>query len=187
MGKRKQTKPEPAPDPDARRRALMRRVSAENPSGEDVAALAALMRSEPERWRNTGNMIELAAQLFIDSFQTSEMEKEILRYKCERMKADLGEETDGAMERAMIDHVVLCWLRLGVMQQQYSRVTSDGITLTMGLFWEKRLSSAQKRFDDACVSLARVRKLNRPKVRNLVNIGEEKLDMTAGIRKATGR
>jgi len=36
------------------------------------------------------------------------------------------------------------------------------------LFWEKRLTAAQKRFDQATVSLARVRKLLQgPRVKNL--------------------
>ena len=33
------------------------------------------------------------------------------------------------------------------------------ITLTLGAYWEKRLTAARKRFDRACESLERVRKL----------------------------
>jgi hypothetical protein len=33
-------------------------------------------------------------------------------------------------------------------------------TLTLGMYWEKRLSAAQRRFTRACETLARVRKLS---------------------------
>ena len=38
---------------------------------------------------------------------------------------------------------------------------SQLITLTLGMYWEKRLSAAQKHFTRACETLARVRKLSR--------------------------
>jgi hypothetical protein len=43
--------------------------------------------------------------------------------------------------------------RLNAMKQS--------ITLTLGMYWEKRLSAAQRRFTRACETLARVRKLSR--------------------------
>jgi hypothetical protein len=37
----------------------------------------------------------------------------------------------------------------------------QSITLTLGMYWEKRLSASQKRFTRACESLTRVRRLMR--------------------------
>jgi hypothetical protein len=34
-------------------------------------------------------------------------------------------------------------------------------TVTMGIYWEKRLTAAQKQFTRACETLARVKKLSR--------------------------
>ncbi len=69
------------------------------------------------------------------------------------------------MEMVLIDVAVLAWLQLGLIQQQYSGVwvTDGGISFERGIFWEKRLSAAQRRFERAIVSLARVRKLIKPK------------------------
>lgn len=184
MRKKKQTAIEKPPDPQEQRRALIRRVSTKDANTEDVIAFGALMRSEPDQWKKTGNMIDQAAEHFIDSLSTNDMTKEIIRFRCERLRADLREDTDGPLEHLMIDHAVMCWLRLGIMQQHYTKATGGSLSIALALLWEKRLSSAQKRFDNACVSLARTRKLMRPKASNQVLIGELNFDPCAGIKKA---
>ncbi|HKA20441.1 MAG TPA: hypothetical protein VKN18_19295 [Blastocatellia bacterium] len=47
------------------------------------------------------------------------------------------------------------------IDQFYTAVFSgkEGVTFERGMFWERRLTLAQKRFDQATVSLARVRRL----------------------------
>jgi len=52
-------------------------------------------------------------------------------------------------------------MQLSIVELQYSHVMKQSITLTLGIFWEKRLSAAQRRFTRACETLARVRKLSR--------------------------
>ncbi|MBL8191832.1 MAG: hypothetical protein JNK38_27720 [Acidobacteria bacterium] len=71
-----------------------------------------------------------------------------------------------------VDVAVLAWLRLGMIEQQYTNQFSGSITLTAGIFWEKRLTAAHKRFVNACANLAKVRKLQRPKTRNQLSIAQ---------------
>ena len=52
-------------------------------------------------------------------------------------------------------------LKLNLVELSYSGTMKQSITLTLGMYWEKRLSAAQKRFTRACETLARVRKLSR--------------------------
>src|SRR5262249_46567451 len=72
----------------------------------------------------------------------------------------------------LIDVAVFAWLRLSLIEQQYTSMygSREGISLAQGVFWEKRLSAAHKRFEAACVNLARVRKLLRPKIKNQLNV-----------------
>jgi len=65
------------------------------------------------------------------------------------------------LEQLLIQHAALCWLRLTLAELSYSSSMKGSITLTLGLYLEKRLSMAQKRFTRACETLARVRKLSR--------------------------
>lgn len=60
-----------------------------------------------------------------------------------------------------IQHAALSWLKLSLVELHYSHTMKQSITLTHGVFWEKRLTAAQRRFTRACETLARVRKLSR--------------------------
>ena len=46
-------------------------------------------------------------------------------------------------EQLLIQQAALCWLKLNVIQLQYSNAMKQSITLTLGMYWEKRLSAAQ--------------------------------------------
>jgi len=65
------------------------------------------------------------------------------------------------INRGRLRQAALCWLKLNVIELQYSNVMKQSITLTLGMYWEKRLTAAQRRFARACETLARVRKLSR--------------------------
>jgi hypothetical protein len=65
------------------------------------------------------------------------------------------------LEQLLIQHAALCWLKLTLAELAYSGVMKGSITLTLGLYMEKRLSMAQKRFTRSCETLTRVRKLSR--------------------------
>jgi hypothetical protein len=60
-------------------------------------------------------------------------------------------------------------------------VMKQSITLTLGIFEEKRLSAAQRRFAHACETLARVRKLSRhtPALQlNIATSGGQQVNLT---------
>ncbi len=65
------------------------------------------------------------------------------------------------LEKLLIQDAALSWLKLSLVELHYAHVMKQSITLTLGIFWEKRLSAAQRRFTRACETLARVRKLSR--------------------------
>ena len=70
-------------------------------------------------------------------------------------------------------HTTLCWFRLSMLELRYTSVMRKSITLTLGAYWERRLTAAQKRFNRAYESLERVRKLSArvPKVQ--INVAAE--------------
>jgi len=74
---------------------------------------------------------------------------------------ELGYVGAPILEQLLIQDATLSWLKLSIIELQYSTVMKQSITLTLGIFWEKRLSAAQRRFTRACETLARVRKLSR--------------------------
>jgi hypothetical protein len=87
------------------------------------------------------------------------------------LRAALGHKTAPALEQALIDHACVCWLRLAAMEVRYSCIVNANNTLVQVEHAEKRLTEAQKRFNRACESLARVRRLSAPKVQ--INVATE--------------
>lgn len=74
------------------------------------------------------------------------------------MRADMGYEGASAVERSLIEHVCLCWLRLYATELRYE-VNMKEATLAQGEFWEKKLSANQLRYLRSIETLARVRRL----------------------------
>jgi hypothetical protein len=75
----------------------------------------------------------------------------------------------------------LCWLKLNLVELSYSNTMKQSITLTLAIYWEKKLSAAQRRFTRACETLARVRKLssNVPALQlNIAASGGQQVNVT---------
>lgn len=142
--------------------AIIKRVNRENPSADDLLAFRKLTTEKPEMWIVLGDMMMQAREHYITSLKTAALNKETMRLHIEDMRKNLASENDGKLEKLLIDQVIFCWVRLSIIEQQYTTVMKESHTLTMGIYWEKRLSAAHKRYQKACESLARVRKLTRP-------------------------
>lgn len=76
------------------------------------------------------------------------------------MRDELGDDAASALERSLIQHVVLCWLRLHDCELRYHMVMGDNPTVTQAMYWEKKLSANQGRYLRACETLAKVHRLN---------------------------
>jgi hypothetical protein len=89
------------------------------------------------------------------------------------LKKELGSEEAPLLEQLLIQQAALCWLKLNLVELSYSGTMKQSITLTLGIYWEKRLSAAQRRFTRACETLTRVRKLSRNTPALQVNIAAQ--------------
>jgi len=70
-------------------------------------------------------------------------------------------ENPSEAERLLARHAALCWIRLAEAEIQHAARTSGAHTLTGGAYWDKRLTTAQRRFTRACETLERVRMMRR--------------------------
>ena len=93
----------------------------------------------------------------------------------------MGWEVAPPLERLLIEHVALCWLRVQCVEQRYAQIMAKSITLEQGRYWESRLSASQRRYLRATETLARVRKLRLPPVQ--VNIGEKQVNVVGGSER----
>jgi hypothetical protein len=80
--------------------------------------------------------------------------KECWNRRIQVVKKDLGSDGAPMLEQLLIQQAALCWLKLNLVEISYSGTMKQSITLTLGQYWKKRLSAAQRRFSRACQTLA---------------------------------
>jgi len=134
---------------------------AETAKGEKYShALDALKRfidANPELCKSAeGLAMQLQGGLllcgFIESGQTDTIAKE-----CDLMREELGYSAAPAIERPLIDYVVVCWLRLMI----WERKSTWAKTWAEEKLLSNRVDKLGRRYTRAIESLARVRKLTR--------------------------
>jgi hypothetical protein len=144
-------------------RALLDKTNKEHPNPKDVKALSDLLSGNRklELWRDTASAGYLAEVMVLQNAHATAALKECWKHRLQALKKDLGYDGAPMLEQLLIQQAALCWLKLNLVELSYSNTMKQSITLTLGIFWEKRLSAAQRRFTRACETLARVRKLSR--------------------------
>ena len=144
-------------------RALLDKTNKEHPNPKDLKALSDLLSDNRklELWRDIASAGYLAEIMVIENAHATAGLKECWKHRLQVLKKDLGYDGAPMLEQLLIQQTALCWLKLNLVELSYSNTMKQSITLTLGVYWEKRLSAAQKRFTRSCETLARVRKLSR--------------------------
>lgn len=151
---------------------LLDKTNKENPHPKDVSALSDLLSDNRrlELWRDVASAGFLAELMVIENARATPAVKECWKHRLQVLKKDLGSDGAPMLEQLLIQHIALCWLRLTLAELAYSNVVKGSITLTLGLYMEKRLSMAQRRFTRACETLTRVKRWSRNTPALQVNI-----------------
>jgi hypothetical protein len=162
---------------------LLDRTNKEHPRPQDVKALSDLLHDNQslELWRTVYSAGHFAEHAIIENAPAVPGVKECWRQRLSSLRKELGYVGAPMLEQLLIQHAALCWLKLNLVELQYSSVMKQSITLTLGVYWEKRLTAAQRRFTRACETLARVRKLSRntPALQfNIATTGGQQVNLT---------
>lgn len=142
----------------------------------DQAQLELAFRDNPTLWRIVGDMILQTENNLIENMSNQVVVHAAMKRGVKELREKLGHKDAPAMEQMLIDQVVISWLNVNWIQRSYDRNMSQAITLTAGMYWEKRLTMAQARYTKALETLAKVRRLS--KVTPLqVNIGGQQINV----------
>lgn len=136
---------------------LCEALAKDEPSAEARAYVDARLVADPEEWRVSGDLMKEAFDAAFKGFWLGYVTKASVRHGAELLKQELGYGEAPAAERVLIDHAVLCHVRLGMVEHLYSRNTLNRMDIAE--HWERRLTMAQRRFTRAVTTLARVRAL----------------------------
>jgi len=131
-----------------------------NPKEEDIKALREFMRDDASIWQTYGDWARQSEIVILNEyFETSGFLLETVKKKLTNLRDELGWQDAAEIEKLLIRQVCLTWLRLYYVERQHHQATSGSHSLTQGIYWDKRLTVAQKRHLKAVESLAKVRKI----------------------------
>ncbi len=139
---------------------FVERTNQPNPNPEDLALLEKVFDSMPSLHRSNGN---LQKHIFDEIFKNATAHSAFIRSAAERrieeMKTELGYETSTFLEQMLIDEVLMRWLRLQVSDREHKNTTNNAHSVSLGMYAEKRLHLAQKRYLRSVETLSKVRKM----------------------------
>ncbi len=176
-----------APLPSTKQEAiaeLRRHLGAMDPSKphpEAVARVAAVLDLYPEVWRAVADLHETVRAHLIDAMTPpGSLIREAITRNATAMRDSMGYRDAPPLERGLIEHATIAWLRLQNTEDHYTRMLSQSIPVSQADWWERRLSAAQKRYLRAVETLARVRRLTRPAALQ-VNIGARQVNVVGDV------
>ena len=139
---------------------IINATNKEKPKENDVEALHKLFEEKPQIWQELTDLAEsVQNRILSESFSSSVMLKESYKKRLALMRDNLGWSEASEIERILIEQVCLNWLRLNLLESIHFTKTTGNHSSEHGIYWEKRLSGAQRRYLRAGESLAKVRKL----------------------------
>jgi hypothetical protein len=155
---------------------LMAKVDRDKPDPKALQQFRSMLDTKPQVARALCNLVQQNADKVLKTIVSGTLAFEAMTRDMRWMREDMGYTTAPELERTLIDHVVLCWLRLQRAELAYTQVFGATVTLEQARHWERKLAATQTRYLRACETLARVRRLSRSAPLQ-VNIGAQQVNV----------
>lgn len=138
---------------------LFKATNEPEPSEADKKLLQEHFTENPLLWRQIADLSGRVENSVIEKFSDSHLVRESYRFKLTAMRDSLGWNDSTEIEKILIEQVCLNWLRHNFLESVHFEKTQASHSTETGLYFDKILTGAQKRYLRACESLAKVRKL----------------------------
>jgi hypothetical protein len=141
--------------------ALLERANKTNARPADVQKLTRFLgENEAENlWRRVAGVCRTAESSLLGDDRIPAGLRECWKRRMAALRRELGHADAPQMEKLLIEHAVVCWLRLNLIETFNAQILNQNVSLIKATFWEKRLVTAQQRFTRAVETLAKVRTL----------------------------
>ncbi|MBY0457717.1 MAG: hypothetical protein K2V38_10295 [Gemmataceae bacterium] len=121
-----------------------------------------------------GNLAREAMERLVAAWSgNSPVTREATLRKLDELRAELSGPNPSALEKLLVERVVATWLHLYHLEGGYA--SKESMSLSVGLYYQKCLTAAQKRYLAALKGLAEVRRLALPVLQ--VNIAKKQVNM----------
>lgn len=160
---------------------VLRHTDKDRPTRGQLDELQRTLARHQGSWKLLGNLTETVRGQILDTVATDWLSREGVRGEAEELKRDLGYADASALERLHIDQVVTCWLHLQAVRLSYGHTELEALrdpgsapTFKQAEHRERQLEAAQRRFERASTTLAKIRKLSR-RIPVQVNIAQNQV------------
>lgn len=121
-----------------------------------------------------GDLAKQAQLTLINKFSGQNLLfRESLTRKLDLLRDELAGPSATPLERLLVERIVACWLHLHHLEMVYG--SKESMSLELGNYYQRSISSAQKRYLAAIKTLALVRKLAVPVLQ--VNIAKKQVNV----------
>lgn len=155
---------------------IAKRLTAKTLSRDEQSHLELAFRDNPKLWRIAGDMTLHTEKNLIERMSNQAVVVAAINRGVQEMRDKLGQSDAPMLEWLLIDQVILCWLNLNQVQRVYDQQMSLSLSITLAMYWEKRLTMAQTRYQKAIETLAKIRRLSSARPLQ-VNIGGQQINV----------
>ena len=128
-----------------------------------------------------GDLGRRARQTLVEKFGGKNLVfKEAVNQKLAALQTELAGPAPTPLERLLAERVATCWLHLHHLEQIYSQ--KESMALEVGMYFQRSISAAHKRYLAAIKTLAVVRKLAVPVLQ--VNIAKQQVNVAGAAAPA---
>jgi hypothetical protein len=136
-------------------------VNREKPEPAQLARLRQYLSDYPALTKQLGNLSDTIRERVLQKMCGGAATQTYVQSYCVLLREEMGYPEASALEQMLIDHIVLCWVRLHDTEWYYQNINEKQHTLTVGDYWERKLSSTQARYLRSIEALSKVRRLMR--------------------------
>jgi len=164
-------------------RLLLQAVDKQKPDPQAVAELRRHLDAMPDLCLALGDAGSHLQDRLIERLSPHKAAQMAIAQRAEMVRTGLGYEGATQLEQLLIDHAVLCWLRLQDVERGYSSAMERSMSLGEADFWDRHLAAARRRYLRACETLARVRRLLHPTLQvNIAAQGGQQVNVSGDLR-----
>ena len=163
-------------------RLLLQAVDKQKPDPQAVAELHRHLDAMPDLCLALGDAGSLLQDRLIERLSSHRATQMAIGKRAAMMRNGLGYEGAPQLEQLLIDHAVLCWLRLQDAEAGYSAAMDRSLPVAHADYWDRHLSAAQRRYLRACETLARTRRLLQPTLQvNIAAQGGQQVNVSGDV------
>jgi hypothetical protein len=107
--------------------------------------------------------------------------------RAKTLQRELAGPAPTPLERLLCERIATCWLDVQLADMLFASKSGEGMTFAAGDYYQRRQDRAQRRYLDATLALARVRRLLAPVVAqvNIAQPGAQQLNIASPAQPAS--